>query len=141
VESGHGVVSTPRFKGAGRRWATAHLNPLLVLRTIEANDRWESTWPTIWRELQTSTSHLRQSAQQQRRALRLLNASDPSSTTPLLADAHATPPAHTADPAPAPPMPAPKTARARGTAPRARRPAPDHPWRRPFRPATQPLAS
>jgi hypothetical protein len=141
VESGHGVVITPRFKGAGRRWAAAHLNPLLVLRTIEANDRWESTWPTIWRELLTSTSQLRQSAQQQRRALRLLAASDPTSTTPLLAGSHATPPAHTADPAPAPPVPAPKTARAQGTAPRTRRPAPDHPWRRPLSPATQPLAS
>jgi hypothetical protein len=50
AESGHKVVITPRCKGAGRHWNPDHLNPLLELRTLEANGRWAEAWPRIWAE-------------------------------------------------------------------------------------------
>jgi hypothetical protein len=78
VESGHGVVIAPRCKRAGMRWAPAHLNPLLVLRGIDANDRWELTALAIWEELQTSRRRTQRTAQQQRRALRVLRDAPPT---------------------------------------------------------------
>ncbi len=72
VESGHAVVIAPRCKRAGMRWAAEHLNPLLVLRGIAANDRWEATAPTIWGELQVSARQAQRTAQQQRRVRRRL---------------------------------------------------------------------
>jgi hypothetical protein len=124
VESGHNVIIAPRCKRAGMRWAPEHLNPLLVLRTIEANDRWEATWPTVWDQLQTSSSQQRQAAQQQRRTLRLLPASEPSAPTIPSGDAPV------ALAAPAAPPPAHTPVPAKGPTPRSRRPAPDHIWRR-----------
>jgi hypothetical protein len=126
VESGHAVVIAPRCKRAGMRWAGAHLNPLLVLRGIEANDRWEQTAPAIWEELQTSRHRQRQTAQATRRTLRLLSAA------PLAPSPPADPTPVAATPAVAPVAPA---------APRLRRPAPDHPWKRRFLPPRQQRAS
>jgi hypothetical protein len=59
VERGHGVVRTPRCTGAGRRWADAPRNPVLVVRTSAANARWARTWPTSWRELLPSGTQAR----------------------------------------------------------------------------------
>jgi len=47
VESGHKVVVQRRLKGAGMRWAEEHLNPLLALRDLICNDRWQSHWPKL----------------------------------------------------------------------------------------------
>ena len=136
VESGHAVVIAPRCKRAGMRWAPAHLNPLLVLRGIDANHRWIATAPAIWAHLQTSSRAAHRSAQHQRRALRLLRGAQAtdggSEAVPCLeVPAHPplAPPAATA----APPRPRP--------APRRPRPAADHPWRRPFRHPPQQRAS
>jgi hypothetical protein len=41
VESGNQVVMQARLKGSGMHWAPEHVNPMLVLRTIACNDRWE----------------------------------------------------------------------------------------------------
>jgi hypothetical protein len=145
VESGHNVIIAPRCKRAGMRWAGAHLNPLLVLRTIEANDRWEATWPTVWQALQTSSRQQHQATQVQRRTLRLRHASAP--TQEPAAGEQMPPidaaPALTGAPrlAPAPPAPAAPPARATATAPRSRKPAPDHPWHRRFLPPKQQRAS
>ncbi len=130
VESGHGVVIAPRCKRAGMRWASAHLNPLLVLRGIDANGRWEAMWPTIWTALQTTSHQQRQAAQARRRARRLLRPHDGHAAAPP-------------DPVPAPPA-RPPTATAAPRphrTPRPRRPAPDHPWRRPLLAPKPPLAS
>jgi hypothetical protein len=140
VESGHGVVIAPRCKRAGMRWAPAHLNPLLVLRGIDANDRWAETAPAIWEELQTSGRQTQRTAQQQRRALRVRRSAQPdggAATVPCLegpavaapADPPSAPPAATA----APPRPRPS--------PHRPRPAADHPWRRPFHHPPQQRAS
>jgi hypothetical protein len=47
VESGHKVVLQQRMKGAGMRWAEQHLNPMLSLRNLICNDRWEEGWQQI----------------------------------------------------------------------------------------------
>ncbi len=47
VESGNKVVMEARLKGAGMRWARRHINPMVALRTIACNDRWEEAWSGI----------------------------------------------------------------------------------------------
>lgn len=47
VESGHKVVVQSRMKGAGMRWAEHHLDPMLSLRDLLCNDRWEEGWRQI----------------------------------------------------------------------------------------------
>ena len=44
VESGHKVVTHRRLKGAGMRWAEHHVDPMLALRDLLCNDRWEEGW-------------------------------------------------------------------------------------------------
>ena len=51
-EAAHKVVVEARLKQAGMRWAEAHINPLVALRNLVCNDRWEEGWPLI-------TTHLR----------------------------------------------------------------------------------
>ena len=115
VESGHDVVVTPRFKGAGQHWAPAHLNPLLVLRTILCSDRWAATWPLLWQRGLTQAAARRQAAGTQRR-LAVVQVPPASLVAPPAA-------------APAPVAPVPPPARA-AVPPRGRgRPAADHPWR------------
>jgi hypothetical protein len=70
VESGHKVVVGARFKGAGQHWATAHLNPLLVLRCAACNERWGEAWPALWAEQCRHAGVARRLAQQERRAAR-----------------------------------------------------------------------
>ena len=124
VESGHKVIISPRFKRAGQHWAPAHLNPLLVLRTTICNERWVESWPLIWAQQQAATVVARQAAQQQRCLA-------PSAEAPSVPS-----PVPEAVPAPSLPERAPAAARVRSCARAAarRRPAPDHPWRRPFLP-------
>jgi hypothetical protein len=123
VESGHKVVISPRFKRAGQHGAPAPLNPLLVLRTTIGNARWGERWPLIGAQQQAATVGARQAARQPRR---LAPAAEPSSVRSPVPAARA----------PSRGERAPATARVR-SCPRAaarRRPAPDHPWRRPFLP-------
>jgi hypothetical protein len=125
VESGHDVVITPRFKGAGQHWAPAHLNPLLVLRTILCSDRWAATWPTVWQQALHTVATARQAVGARRRAawaVARTAAAPPLEPEELRAAAEPPPP-----PRPQAPAPAPAAHRARGP----RRPASDHPWRRP----------
>lgn len=51
VESANKLVVEARLKGAGMHWARRHVNPMLALRTLVANDRWEAEWPAIWERL------------------------------------------------------------------------------------------
>lgn len=114
VESGNKLVVEARLKGAGMHWASAHVNPMVALRTVACANRWEEAWPQIvaqWR----ADSRTRSAA---RRANRIAAAD------------------------PAPPVVAPPTAasasRPHGShapvavsaAPSSRRPAANHPWRR-----------
>lgn len=121
VESANKLVVEARLKGAGRRWARAHVNPLVALRTIACTDRWGEAWPQITTQRRI---HARaQTGARRHTRLRALGA--------LRADA---PPAPTL---PAASRPAPATG-ARVTPPvsparhprRTHTPAADHPWRR-----------
>jgi hypothetical protein len=47
VESGHKVVVQRRLKGPGMRWAEHHVDPLLALRDLVCNDRWQEGWSQI----------------------------------------------------------------------------------------------
>ena len=125
VESGHKVVVQPRLKGAGMHWSPDNVNPMVALRTLVCNDRWDEEWPKI-------ASQLRQEATQRRRALREKRCAQKA--TLVQPSAHSTPPVTQTTPSPdpassvcqstpttSPPLPQPRT---------PYRPAPDHPWRR-----------
>ena len=47
VESGHKVVMQSRMKQAGMRWAEGNVNPMLSLRNLICNDRWQEGWQKI----------------------------------------------------------------------------------------------
>lgn len=47
VESGHKLVVQRRLKGAGMRWAEHHVDPMLALRDLVCNHRWQEGWSQI----------------------------------------------------------------------------------------------
>jgi hypothetical protein len=47
VESANKLVVEARLKGGGMHWAPAHVNPMVALRNIACNDRWDEAWPQI----------------------------------------------------------------------------------------------
>ena len=47
VESGNKLVVEARLKGSGMHWARPHVDPMLALRNVACNDRWEEAWPQI----------------------------------------------------------------------------------------------
>jgi hypothetical protein len=114
VESANKLVVEARLKGAGMRWARAHVNPLVALRTVACSDRWDEAWPQItaqWRAQVWTRRRERATARRQ------------AAATPVPPVA-AAPPSATAAPSPALAPVAPPRGR-RGP----RRPAADHPWR------------
>jgi len=64
VESANKLLVEARLKGSGMHWARANVNPMLALRTLECNQRWEEGWPTLWqawrRAARVRASHRRQ---------------------------------------------------------------------------------
>lgn len=109
VESGHKVLISPRFKRAGQHWALPHLNPLLELRTLVANDRWHERWPAV-------VAQQRQTVLAAQQAVRARHAATRSAASPQPV------------PPPAPPLPPPPPV-SPPAAPAPRSPAPTHPWR------------
>jgi len=49
VESANKLVVEHRLKGAGRRWAAAHVNPMVALRGALCSHRWAEAWTAIAR--------------------------------------------------------------------------------------------
>ena len=47
VESANKLVVESRLKQAGMRWGRQNINPMLGLRNIACNDRWEEAWPQL----------------------------------------------------------------------------------------------
>lgn len=47
VESANKLVVESRLKQAGMRWARRNIDPMLGLRNIACNDRWEEAWPQL----------------------------------------------------------------------------------------------
>lgn len=124
VESANKLVVEARLKGAGKHWARAHVNPMVALRTLVCNDRWEAGWPQI-------AVQLRHQATDQRRALRQKRHLPPISSPPLSpapGDGPAVQTTAVASPSVvAPPTADPTESATINQAPY--RPAPNHPWR------------
>jgi len=118
VESANKLLVESRLKGAGMRWAPAHVNPMVALRTVTAGDRWAEAWPLIRcaqrRERQARASQRRTA----RQAARTRRAAEQAAAA---ADAITPVPRPLAPPL-RPPTPAPAHSR-------SSTPAPDHPWR------------
>ena len=118
VESANKLMVEARLKGSGMHWTREHVDPMLALRNIVCNDRWDEAWPQITTRLLQQAQQRRMARHQQRR------------------------PAASSQPGPAPqpsPAPPPPTARGTNKLPSAAsppksssgpwRPPADHPWR------------
>ena len=119
TESGNKLVVEARLKGAGMHWARAQVDPMLALRNVACNDRWDETWPQI-------AAQLRQQARDQSAARRSRRAEAVSRLTPTQDLAPL--PMH--EPAPLPPAEVVSEPPPADAAPAPRRPAANHPWRR-----------
>ncbi len=123
VESANKLVVEARLKGSGMHWAEEHVNPMVALRTIVCSDLWEEAWP------QTS-QRLRDQARERGVKRRAERASVQPSKESVA-------PASDAGPVQAAPEGAGTGEEASTLGPAenkpakgAKRPAPNHPWRR-----------
>lgn len=138
VESANKLVVEARLKGTGMRWAPAHVNPLVGLRTVACADRWEEAWPQI------TTEH-RQAARtrQQTRRLARQTAARPLLPTPTPVPDPTVAAAPLAAMLPTsrhePPPPAPPAIRTRPKLVVDGRPTRHHPWKRRYRPPAPPI--
>jgi hypothetical protein len=113
VESANKLVVEARLKGSGMHWARANVNPMLALRSALCSTRWDAAWAVICAEQQRQTAT--------RRAQRC--------GTHRAAAAPPTPPAPVEPPAERQRR---QVARLSLGHHHKSRPAPDHPWRKPF---------
>ena len=139
IESGNKLVVEARLKGAGMRWARAHVNPLLGLRNAVCNDRWAEAWASSAERGRAQRQARRQAGHQARAARRAAQ----GAPTPVRAEEAGA--AEERGGCVNPEVVAqveevlrrPAYARA-GSAPQdgreAWRPAANHPWKRPLRP-------
>jgi hypothetical protein len=122
VESGNKLVVEARLKGAGMHWARPHVDPMLALRNLVCNDRWEEAWPGMERRLREQARNQRAGRCGRRRGA--TGAEAVGLKARLAEEAVPTPEPMTRSPLAAgvPKVPA--------TGVRsAHRPAPNHPWR------------
>jgi hypothetical protein len=110
IESANKLVVEARLKGSGMHWAPARVNPMLALRTVVCNDRWDEAWPRAC---------ARRRADDHDRRLARHRARRPPPPPP--------PPARPAVPPPRRPTPAPRPPRIVDG-----RPTKAHPWNRRF---------
>jgi hypothetical protein len=88
VESANKLVVEARLKGSGMHWARAHVNPMLALRTLVCNGRWESDWPDLWQQWR---GHAHEQASQRRQARRQAAPALPPEPSPVIDPPAATP--------------------------------------------------
>jgi hypothetical protein len=124
TESGNKLVVEARLKGAGMHWARTHVDPMLALRNIVCNDRWDETWPQIVVYLRRQEAHRRAERQSKRRAE--ATARRPTQGVPVEIVSAAQPLTREQPPRlnttpTSPPAPVQSDG--------SRRPAPNHPWR------------
>jgi hypothetical protein len=149
VESANKLVVEARLKGSGMHWAGEHVNPMVALRTVVCAERWPEAWPAISHELREHARRHRRARREHRRAERLPaktpaplledsptpgGASNPVPTQLLEATPTQATPTQATPTQATPPAAASRTSRqSTTTAPASpRRPAANHPWRRPF---------
>jgi hypothetical protein len=118
VESANKLVVEARLKGSGMHWTRAHVDPMLALRNIVCNDRWDEAWPQITTQLRQQAQQRRMARHQQRRP------AAPSQPGPA------------PQPSPVPPLPAASTSNnlpSSASPPKSSsgtwRPPANHPWR------------
>jgi hypothetical protein len=68
VESANKLLVQERLKGPGMHWAEAHVNPMLALRNVICNDRWDEVWMQIEVEQRHAEHTRRWERQRKRRA-------------------------------------------------------------------------
>ena len=112
VESANKLVVEARLKGAGMHWARASVNPMLSLRTLLANDRWDEAWPGLWRELRRQAPDRAATRRGVQRTATI--PAGPPPPPPVLIS----------------PLPAPLAPPGRLKTIVNGKPTPDHPWRR-----------
>ena len=112
VESGHRVVMQKRMNQAGMRWQLDHVDPMLALRCLICNQRWDEGWADTVAYLQKQRQLARQ--QRARQKSHIPPATQPE-LNPFVAKAQ-TPKS----------MPEPTPTKL------PYRPPADHPWRKPF---------
>jgi len=126
VESGNKLVVEARLKGSGMHWARPHVDPMVALRNIACNDRWEEAWPQIATELRRQAAQRRTVQRQKRQACRCEETRFLVETAPPLAPAIVTPSPQLG--------PGPAETVAPGASDKSKqpwRPAANHPWRQP----------
>lgn len=122
VESANKVVVEARLKGAGKHWAREHVNPMVALRTMVCNDRWEEGWPQIRAQLRRQATERRSAFRAKRRP----SISPPPRLDPAVGNvpqttSSASPPVIT--------LPTSDLTNSATTSPGPYRPGPNHPWR------------
>ena len=122
VESANKLVVEARLKGSGMHWAPDHVNPMVALRNIACNDRWDEAWPQIVGILRQQEQNGVQSAVTSATGWSLDLRS--SRRRPLSLSQRLR--THPGDPAAA----TKEQARQQATPGEPRRPAANHPWRR-----------
>ncbi len=127
VESGNKLVVEARLKGSGMHWARSHIDPMLALRNIVCNDRWEEAWPQIVAYQRQRDAARRAERQRKRREARAPAAVDrlmmAEPALPILPVTTELPRRPDGALAPTAVVVPPKSEG-------SRRPAPNHPWRR-----------
>ena len=129
VESANKLVVQSRMKGAGMRWDPSHVNPILAMRNLACNARWMEGWGAIrqlWRK--------NEMARRAQRAVRPSSSGESAAPLPPTALPHPEPPTSSV-PVPAFLTPTKQPSDLTSFAPPEPcplRPAPTHPWRRPF---------
>jgi hypothetical protein len=118
VESANKLVVEARLKGAGMHWAPGHVDPMVALRTIACADHWDEAWPAICDQLRQQHRAQAQARATRRRARR--PAPSPCAVAVVVPDPVPAVPTHPAPPA--------RERLSYGPG----RPAPNHPWKRPF---------
>jgi hypothetical protein len=126
VESGNKLVVEARLKGSGMHWARPHVNPMVALRNIACNDRWEEAWPQIATELRRQATQRRTVRRQKRQACRCEETRFLAETAPPPAPAIITPPPQLVPTAAEIVAPV-----ASDKSKQPWRPAANHPWRQP----------
>lgn len=136
VECGNKVVVQARLKGAGMHWARHHVNPMLALRNIASNDRWEQAWQPIVTRLHADA--LDRQRQRRTQRLALAAAAVPPTPEPVVNSLPpATPLISAPTPSPAAPADTPLSSSLASTVQPApaqqpkppHRPPASHPWR------------
>ena len=141
VESANKLVVEGRLKGSGMHWAREHVNPMVALRTVVCNGRWEEVWPRISRRLgkRSQARCRRQNLDRNPEKLPVKRGAPQAENMTMPGEAATgsagTPASLPSQPLPFPPnlggQPKANSAKARETRANGhRQPTADHPWRR-----------